>query len=276
MPIMKDITRTLILVASAAAVVACGRDAAYPTEPPPDAAPLLKDVVLSNLPSPYYHFEYDASGRITTVSFASGLATYDVAYDHDRITGLNARAIANGEQLGYFYGPEGEVAAIKEVDGTGTNFTNVILTYNGPYLTGVEHDRRVDGGFIIDRVMTLAYYQDGNVRDITDHRPAIEGYQTESTTIDHFEGYDDRINVDGFSLLHTDFFDRVFVLPAVRLQRGNPSRVTHVGDGINYVVDYAYTFDGAGRPIQKDGTLTYTNSADAGKQFHIQSLFSYY
>ena len=266
---------SIISIIAAAALTACGSDTVHSTEPPPAPAPLLKDVVIPNLPSPYYHFEYDAAGRMTTVAFASGLTTYDVAYDHDRITGLNARAIAKGEQLSYFYGNEGEVAAIKEIDGGGTNFTNIILTYTGPFLTQVEHDRRVDGGFVIDRVMTLTYYQDGNVRDITDHRLAVEG-QTESTTIDHFEGYDGRTNVDGFSLLHTDFFDRVYLLPAVRLQRGNPARVTHVGDGINYVVDYRYTYDGAGRPLQKDGTLTYTNGPDAGRQFQVQSVFSYY
>src|SRR5215208_3958635 len=67
-----------VLVAAASA---CGRSDA-PTAPAPDPTPvpavLLKDIVIPRLPSPYYHFRYDATGRVDSVSFASGLTQYQV------------------------------------------------------------------------------------------------------------------------------------------------------------------------------------------------------
>ncbi|MGE5760455.1 MAG: hypothetical protein ACM37V_08890, partial [Gemmatimonadota bacterium] len=76
-------TPTLLgLTVTVAAVLACG-DTAGPGE---GAAVLLKDVVVSHLPAPYYHFEYEPDGRIARVSFASDLLIYDVLYRDGRIT----------------------------------------------------------------------------------------------------------------------------------------------------------------------------------------------
>jgi hypothetical protein len=46
------------------------------------------------------------------------------------------------------------------------------------------------------------------------------------TTVDLFEQYDNKVNVDGFSLIHDDFFDHLVLLPGVQLQKGNPGRQT--------------------------------------------------
>src|SRR5512133_659653 len=64
----------------AAAAMACSDPQAPPsTDPAPPPAPvLLRDIVIPNLPSPFYHFEYDGSGRITGASYASDLLAYDV------------------------------------------------------------------------------------------------------------------------------------------------------------------------------------------------------
>ena len=75
--------RHLIL---AAAIAACSNEpgtTAPPSAPPPAPAVLLKDIVIPNLPSPYYHFEYDTAGRVRAASFASGLRMYDVIYGDD-------------------------------------------------------------------------------------------------------------------------------------------------------------------------------------------------
>jgi hypothetical protein len=123
--------------------------------------------------------------------------------------------------------------------------------------------------------MSFAYYPDGNVRDVTEHHPAIDG-QVETTTVDHYEQYDAKLNVDDFDLLHTEFFDHLLLLPGVRLQRGNPARVTHTGDGDNYSVVYTYAYDDAGRPVTKSGALVFVTGPDAGKTFQTLSKFSYY
>ena len=59
----------------AVALLACNDEpqTTAPTPPvPPEPPVLLREIVIPNLPSPYYHFEYDAAGRVTAVSFAMG------------------------------------------------------------------------------------------------------------------------------------------------------------------------------------------------------------
>ena len=59
-------------------------------------------------------------------------------------------------------------------------------------------------------------------------------------------------------------------------QKGNPARVTRTGDGLNYVVDYTYTYDDKKRPLAKTGDVTFTNGPTAGQKFQTLSVFSYY
>ena len=271
--------RNSLLSILVAAVSACNGEPGTPapTSPvPPEPAVLLRDIVISNLPSPYYHFEYDAAGRVIAASFASGLTNYNVVYDGGRISELRNIAIQNGTRLAYLYDDAGRVSLVKYLDANGVVFTTVFLVYDGQKLTGVERDQRVAGGFIIDKTMALSYYPDGNLREITEHRPPVDGQQTETTTIDRFEQYDDKINVDGFSLLHDDFFDHLVLLPGVRLQKGNPARQTHTGDGLNFAIDYSYTYDDRNRPLTKTGDALLLNGADAGRRVPLSSVFSYY
>ena len=267
----------------AAALVACSGDSgttAPTAPPPPDPSPssvLLRDVVLSNLPSPFYHLEYDAAGRIKFASYASDLSRYDLTYDDaGRLSEMQNNILVNHDRLQYFYDNAGRVDEVRYVGSDRSVFTVVFLSYDGPRLTGLERDRRVEGGFIVDKRMAFSYYPDGNVMDVTERRAAIEGIQNETTTVDHFEQYDQGINVDGFSLIHDDFFDHLVLLPGVQLQKGNPARETRTGDGINFSVTYSYDYDGKNRPRVKHGVVTLTNGADAGRVIPISSTFSYY
>jgi hypothetical protein len=258
---------------------ACSGDSrtTEPMDPtPPAPAVLLKDIVIPNLPSPYYHFEYGTDKRLSLASFASGFTIYDVAYDRGRISALANTTAGNHDHLEYVYGDADRVDAIKYTRPDGVVSTIVFFTYEGRQLTGVERNRRVTAGFIIDKTMSFAYYPDGNVRLITEHRPAIEGVQDETTTMDLYELYDDKINVDGFGLLHTEFFDHLILLPGAPLQKGNPGRVRHTGDGDNFTVDYTYRYDEANRPLDKSGAARFTTGPLAGRTFATLSVFSYY
>jgi len=266
-----------------AAVLACNGESGTtappqspPPPPPPPAAVLLKEIVVPRLPSPYYHFEYDTGGRITTLSFASEFFTYDVRYANDRISEMRNITLATGTRLVYAYDDAGRVSGVRYVDSNGVTFTLLVFSYDGQKLTGIERDRRVEGGFIIDKTVSLSYYADGNLRELTEHRPAIEGQQDETTTVDRFEQYDDKINVDGFTLIQDEFFDHKVLLPGVQLQKGNPARQTHTGDGVNFTVDFSYSYDGRNRPLAKTGALTFLNGSDAGKTFETSSAFSYF
>jgi hypothetical protein len=266
----------IALVAIASLSSCSGDNEVTAPPPPPPAAVLLKDVVIPRLPSPYYHFEYAADGKATSVSFASGLTTYDVTYAGGKIAEMKNNTIANHDRLVYVYDDAGRVAAIRETDESGVVFIALFFTYTGDKLTGLERDRRVTGGFIIDKTMSFSYSADGNLLELTEHRPAIEGFQPETTVKDRFEQYDNGINVDAFGLIHNDFFDHLVLLPMAPLQKSNPRRVTRTGDADNYTIDYTYTYDGRNRPLTTSGDLVFSTGPHAGEHFQVGSAFSYY
>jgi hypothetical protein len=271
-----SVRNLVIAMIAVAGLTSCSSDQKVTAPPPPPGSVLLKEIVIPNLPSPYYHFEYDAQGLVSLVSFASGLTKYDVTYAAGRISELGNNTLGNHDRLVYVYDDAGRVAAIKETDESGVVFTALFFTYAGDKLTELERDRRVTGGFVIDKTMSFSYNPDGNLLELTEHRPAIDGLQPETTVKQRFDQYDDGINVDSFSLIHNDFFDHLVLLPAVHLQKSNPRRVTSTGDGDNYTIDYTYTYDLRNRPLTTRGDLTFTTGSSAGQHFQVGSSFSYY
>lgn len=264
----------------AVAVAACS-DAIAPAPAQPPAEGLLKDVELSHLPSPYYHFEYDAESRVSAVSFASGLRKYVVTYEGDRISEMDEVTYFDGTILGtadrlvYRYDDAGRVGTVSYRRPDGVVFTTLDFFYDADKLTGIVRSRLVDGVLVGDKTMGFSYYGDGNLERILEHLLPADG-QPDATTIDRFEQYDAGINVDGFGLLHDEFFDHVVLLPGVRLQIGNPGRQIHTGDGTNFEVEYTYAYDESGRPIAKNGVLTIQNGSDVGSVIPISSEFTYY
>ena len=49
-----------------------------PQQDPPVPTVLMKDIIIPNLPSPYYHFEYNTKGKTVFASFASGFNMYNI------------------------------------------------------------------------------------------------------------------------------------------------------------------------------------------------------
>ena len=266
--------RLALLAPLVATAVACSSDGVSAPPPPPPTGVLLKDVVYDRLPSPYYHFEYDNFGRISTASFASGLATYSLNYNSDRIRDIDVAA-GTVHKLIYTYDDQGRVVAIRERDETGANARLWFFTYDGQQLTSIERDAAVPGGFIVELTMGFLYSADGNLLELAQHYPAIDGVQTEATLVDVFERYDDKINVDDFDLLHPGFFDKLTLLPGVKLQKNNPGRVVHIG-GDQYTVDYTYTYNGQNRPVTRTGNLIFVTGPNAGQSFTLGASYSYY
>jgi hypothetical protein len=272
----KRVRNLAITMIAVAGLSSCSGDMRMTAPPPPPTSVLLKDIVIPRLPSPYYHFEYDGQGKVSSVSFASGLTTYDVTYATGRIDEMKNNTIANHDRLVYVYDDANRVTAIKETDESGVVFTVLFFTYSGDKLVGLERDRRVTGGFILDKTQSFSYYPDGNLLELTEHRPAIDGVQPETSVTDRFEQYDSGINVDAFSLIHDDFFDHLVLLPTVQLQKSNPRHVTRTGDADNYSIDYTYTYDSQNRPRTTSGDLTFVTGPSAGQHFQVGSVFSYY
>lgn len=248
-----------------------------PTDPPVTVVPkgLLKEISIPRLPSPYYHFEYNVSGKVSFASFASDLTRYDIIYNDGRIRQMRNNITVNKDTLQYFYDSEGRADMITYITQAGVVYTKIYLTYDGEKLIKIEREKKSGAGFVMDKTMTMSYHEDGNLKELTFHYLPFNG-STEHTYTDHFEQYDDKINVDGFSLLHNEFFDHLVLLPAVQLQKNNQGKEYRTGDAPNYTIDYAYTYNDKNLPLNKKGDLLFTTGSDTGRRFETNSFYSYY
>jgi len=246
------------------------------TQPPPAPKVLLKEMVVESLPSPYYHFDYNSAGQIMLASFASGLDIYNVTYVNGRISEMKNSGPANFDTIQYTYDNSGRVILVNYVDFNGKTRIRVVFNYDGNKLIGLNRKLNINNNFVPDKSMTFTYYPDGNLSELTQHRFAVGGGQTNATYSDKFEQYDNKLNADGFSLIHDDFFDNLILLPDVQLQINNPGKVTQSGDGVNYTEVYTYEYNEKNLPITKNGQLTLLNGADAGHVISTRSTFTYY
>jgi hypothetical protein len=247
-----------------------------PPSPQPTQTVLLKDIVVDHLPSPYYHFEYDASKRVSFVSFASELTRYNVIYDgSNNIAEMENNILVNKDRLQYVYGTSGNVELIAYMDSTGFVYKTLDLFYDGRKLVRIDRAARSGTGFVQEKTVTLTYYDDGNLKDITNHFLPFNGQPEISYTL-HYDHYDNKINVDGFGLLHSEFFDHLFLLPNVQLQKNNPGTETYTGDGDNYTVNYTYMYNEKNAPLTKTGDLVFVTGSRTGEHFTLSTTFSYY
>jgi hypothetical protein len=65
-------------------------------------------------------------------------------------------------------------------------------------------------------------------------------------------------------------------MPGLKFQINNPRRVIRTGEGVNYEIDYTYTYDSKGRPAIKTGDLKFNSGPNNGQHFETRSTFSYY
>jgi hypothetical protein len=238
---------------------------------------LLKDITIPNLPSPYYQFEYGADSAVVKASFASGLNSYDVVYNGNRIVEMRSNNIVNHDTLRYDYDNTGKVATIKFISGsTGVIFRHAFFTYTGQQLQKIEWDHKdANTGFVVDRSLSFVYLSDGNIKEIREHRPAMSG-QPEADYTTQFEQYDDKVNIDDFSLLHDSFHDHLFLVKGLKLQKNNPRKEIRTGNGVNYTANYTYTYNSDGAPLTKLGDVLFTQGPEAGQRFQTRSDYNYY
>jgi len=258
-------------------LMSCKKDniESNPSSPAPLPPLLLKDIVVPHLPSPYYHFEYDSSGKLIFVSFASELTRYHVNYDRDRIIEMQNDILVNKDRLQYIYDATGKVQTVNYADSTGIVYTKIDFTFDGQKLVKIEREKKLGGNFIIDKTMSLTYHDDGNLFELTYHYWPVNG-MPESIYTDRFEEYDNKINVDGLDLVHNEFFDHLVLLPGISLQKNNPQKETRTGNAENYVVDYIYSYNDRGQPLNKKGSLLFLTGSNAGQRFETNSIYSYY
>jgi hypothetical protein len=238
---------------------------------------LLKDITVPNLPAPYYHFEYNSDSLVTKANFASGFTNYDVLYAGDRILEMQNNIIVNHDTLRYVYDNAGKITSIKFINSDNVLYRNAYFTYSGNLIKEISWDRKQqDGRFLTDRTLSFSFYADGNVHTIAEHRPAMPGVE-DYISLTTFEQYDDKTNVDDFSLIHDGFHDHLFLLQGFRLQKNNPGKEILSVNGTNlYTVDYTYTYDNDNTPSDKAGNLLYLSGQYAGRSFQTNTFYTYY
>jgi hypothetical protein len=263
-------------------LISCKKD--YTTNPPtpPPSKPakkvLLKDITIPNLPSPFYHFEYNSDSMVTKVDFASGFSIYDVVYSGNKIAEMRNNIIVNHDTLRYLYDNAGKVHQIRFINQENVVYRRVDFTYDGDQVIEIHWDHKLtDALYFIDRAVMFTYYPDGNVKLITDHRPPHDG-SPESTTTDLFELYDNKINVDDFSLIHDTYHDHLFLLQGFRIQRNNPGKETFsAGAGFTaYAANYTYKYNSDNSPSSKTGDLLFTDGSQSGQRFQTNTFYTYY
>jgi len=249
-----------------------------PSTPPPAGTPAvlgLKDMNVSSLPSPYYHFEYNDSGLISLASHTGGLAIYAIDYTGKDILAMKNIA-GNSDVLHYNYANDHHLSYVSIQNNTGLVYRRVFFAFTASgQVESLNWDVLDGNDFATERSQVFTYYSDGNLNKLVEKHFAV-GPQTESTVTDVFEDYDDKVNVDDFGLLHPEQFMHLVLLTGSKLQLNNPHRVTRTGDGLTYRVDYNYTYDNSGRPLTRNGDILLNNTADAGKHVPSRTTYSYY
>lgn len=270
----------LLALASVIIQTSCKKNHVVPTPLPENPSArkiLLRDIVMPHLPSPYYHFEYNEDSLPVKANFASGYTIYNILYANDRISEMQNSIIVNHDTLRYEYDNAGKLVLINFISESNVNYRRAKFTYIGDQVSMIEWDFRQGGSdFAVDRTLTFDFYTDGNVKTIVEHRFPHSGLP-EQNNLTVFEGYDDKINVDDFSLVHDGIHDHLFLFSGFRLQKSNPAKETFTTNGVKlYSVDYNYNYNADQTPITKKGSLLYYSGADSGKRFDIRTDYTYY
>lgn len=275
----------LLLVCLVLSIISC-RKGTCPIETPqqPDSSAdipsvRLKDMNVERLPSPQYHFSYNDSGYITQVIYASGLMFYDISYTGRKISKIEVNKDVpfdiNKDRLEYEY-INGEPAVIKVIDKNGSFYRKCSLSFLPAHqLQKLTWEINLGTGFILEQALEFSYYPDANLKEIAYHYYPV-GPQQENTYTERFENYDNKVNADGFSWLHTPLHHPI-LLPAIKLQLNNPGRDIRTGSkGLTYEANYTYSYDTAGRPLVKTGLIKFTDPQGVSGEFQSHTTFSYY
>lgn len=236
---------------------------------------MLKNIEAEHLPSPYYHFEYDALHYVKRVSFASDYFVYDVSYQNMRVSKLIN--VINKDSLVYKY-TDSQVSDIDEFSGrTGKMVFNYHLSYNsGKQLTQVFWYHYPDAGesFLYKRA-DLVYHPDGNLASIDWYYTLSPGPLNWSSRTEYSE-YDTKTNSTDIVLLKENwFFDSYLFLPQVTLQKNNPKKEHITSTENEFFISNSYDYQND-IPIAKYSLVNQTKGTNPAPLTQVATHYSYY
>lgn len=263
-----------VLMAFAGYNSACKPDRDIKPAPVEGIAPRLKEIVATNLPSPYYHFIYDAAGKVSSISYASGLLQYDLEYKGDRLIKMDDAV--TGDMLSYSY-TGNQVAAIDIYSGdSGERQWHCDFQYNQQkQLTRVRwyFIRGAQADSLLERVLEYEYRADGNISGHKTWLADDDGAMVLSSTVT-FENYDSNVNVDDFQI-GRQFFDHFLYLPGIKVQKNNPVMSRMMGVQNEYEFTYQYTYQNR-VPQVKTTTMRKVRGENSGAVSTSSASYSYY
>ena len=243
------------------------------SQPLDDARPvLLRQIVAQTLPNPYFHFTYDSLRYVKNINFASGFNIYNVEYDNKRVIKMvNSK---DGNYLIYSYRDK-QVSEINEFSGlTKQKIFSYRFCYNAEQqlVRVLWFDFFNDGNGNLFKKSELSYQADGNL-SIMDHYTVAAGQVNWIKTV-QFSQYDNKTNVDDFSLLG-DFFDTFLFLPQVKLQKNNPGRQLVTTPEGDFEMAYTYRYE-KNLPVEKTATVKERGENVNGELAGTATAFNYY
>lgn len=225
----------------------------------------VKEIVVRNSPSPYYHFTYDDSGYVTSLNYSSSLYYYEYFYKNQRIDSVTSSSI-DARYLLYRYNDQ-KVTSVLQYDLTGLRQT-VSIQYDNRNRV-IKMEWRPTSSPPEEKLTEFEYYDNGNVSRMKTTYP-VSGITSTVT----YEAYDNKRSVDGFGIFK-EFFDHVILLPSVRLQYNNPTRMKIVSGPNERTIQHDYVYQDS-LPLQRNSTTQVTAGSSAGQTFTGQTTFSYY
>jgi hypothetical protein len=224
----------------------------------------LKDIVTESEASPQFAFTYDDSGYVATASFAGDFFKYHYFYKNHRIDSVSTNS-TDGTYLLYWYAGS-LVNKVEQYDNGGLALT-VSITYDRlNRVTNMEWKPVTSG---TAKTTTFDYYGNGNLHALKTFYPT-----TGITSLVTYQAYDDKKNVDGFAVFK-DFFEHIVLLPAVKFQYNNATRVSMIR-GINRIeIQNEYTYKDS-LPTQQRATAQLTNGSGKGQTLTALTTYSYY
>ncbi|MFT3908362.1 MAG: hypothetical protein QM737_02975 [Ferruginibacter sp.] len=233
----------------------------------------LKDIQKSNLPSPYYHFEYD-NKYARQINFASGFSQYVLEYQNKRLIKMLNSVF--GDRILYTYN-NNRVSLITEFSGiTGFKHWEYYFGYNNRnQLAEVRWIRYDNNGssHVYYRKAVLSYHPDGNLAGIENWMTNPNGQFAWTKTV-RYEDYDNTVNVDSFGHLK-EFFETLLYLPAVQLQKNNHHTEVITTPQNDFRVTYTYLYNN-GLPVKQTGIVVQTRGTGNPQPVTIETRYSYY
>lgn len=274
-------TTHLLLAFILPVLFSCHKEKEYtpgdPGKPPSFVALKLKNIDIVGSLTPYYHFEYRDLKHISSFNFSNGLI-YDMTYAGDDLTLMKNNTAGTSKDSVKYYYTGNKLTGLAVTTDAGVTYRRAFLTYySSGQLQKVEWELVSGiGSFAKEESFLFSYYPDGNVKEIGQQYFAV-GSLSATTFTDKYENYDDKINIDGFTLVAPGRIKIPVLIPGITLQVNNPRRIVRTGGATpTYEVNYTYTYDGAARPLTKTGDFVNTSGIDAGQHYELKTIYSYY